>query len=455
MRGFKNRFKIVFITFLFASFICVDYACAQRAPLTLIRDTEIEGILHEWGAPVFKTAGLDPAAVNIILVQSDQVNAFVAGGSNIFFYTGLISKTENPGELIGVLAHETGHIAGGHLIRSREALERASYESIIGTILGVGAAIASGDPNAAAAVSLGSSSIAQRTFLAHSRVHEASADQAALTFLEKAKINPDGLLSFMDKLKAENYVPADQQSEYVRTHPLVDNRIEALKTRVSESAYKGKGYPNTWEEQHKRMKAKLIGFIHPEQIQWVYDDKDVSISAQYARAIGAYRQNRIDEALALVDDLLKREPENPYFFELKGQMLVDFSRVDEAVPYYRRAVSIMPASSLIRIALAHALIEGAGQDGQSSLQEAIEHLERALQDEPRSSRVHRLLATAYGRVGKENRAKLHLAEEAVLQRRFPYATQHAQAIINAEEEGSSLWIKAKDIISFIETMKKG
>ncbi|MGH1403849.1 MAG: M48 family metalloprotease [Alphaproteobacteria bacterium] len=455
MSGFKNRFKIVFISFLLTVVFFIEHAYAQRAPLTLIRDTEIETTLHAWGMPVFKAAGLDPAAVNIILVQSDQVNAFVAGGSNIFFYTGLISKTETPGELIGVLAHETGHIAGGHLIRAREALERASYESIIGTLLGVGAAIASGDPNAAAAVSLGSTSIAQRTFLAHSRVHESSADQAALTFLERAKINPDGLVSFMDKLKAETYVPEDQQSEYVRTHPLVDNRVEALKTRVSESAYTGQGYPKAWNAQHQRMKAKLIGFIHPEQIQWVYDDKDVSVPAQYARAIGAYRQNRIEEALKRIDDLLQQEPKNPYFFELKGQMLVEFGRVEEAVPYYERAVSILPESSLFRIALAHALIEGAGQSGQESLKEAIDHLERALQDEPRSSRVHRLLATAYGRVGKANRAKLHLAEEAVLQRRFPYAKQHAQAIINAEEEGSSLWIKAKDIISFIETMKKG
>ncbi len=432
-----------------------DNTYAQQRSLSLIRDTEIESTIREWGTPIFKAANLNPNAVDIILVQNDAINAFVAGGSNIFFYTGLISKTETPGELVGVLAHETGHIAGGHLIRGREMMERASYESIIGVLLGIGAALATGDSGAAVAVTAGANSVAARKYLAHSRVQESSADQAALTFLDKAKINPEGMMSFMDKLKADNYVPADQQSEYIRTHPLVDNRVEAMKTRVGQSPYKGAPYPKKWDDQHKRMKAKLIGFIHPQQIQWVYGDSDHSIYADYARTIANYRQNHIDKALTGIDSLLQREPSNPFFHELKGQMLVDFSRVSEAIPYYEKAISIMPEAALIRIALAHALIEDSGQKNMAQLGTAIDHLERSLREEPRSTRIHRLLATAYGRIGKDNRAKLHLAEEAVLQRRFDYAMQHAQSILTAEEEGTSLWIKAKDIISFVEIMKKG
>ena len=202
------------------------YAAQKRGQsLSRIRDTEIEAILKSWSAPIFKAAGLDPEGVHIILVKDDAVNAFVAGGSNIFVYTGRIEKTESPGELIGVIAHETGHIAGGHLIRSREAMERASYESMIGALLGLGAAIAGGNPSAASAGIAGSSTFAQRSYLAYSRVQESSADQAALSFLEKAQINPSGMESFMEKMKSDMYVPESQQSEYVRTHPLMENRM--------------------------------------------------------------------------------------------------------------------------------------------------------------------------------------------------------------------------------------
>ena len=452
---FKNSFRIFFAGTVLISGMVRDISPACAGAPGLIRDTEIEETLRLWGAPIFEAAGLDPKGVHIILAQSDTVNAFVAGGPNIFLYTGLINKTDNPGELIGVIAHETGHIAGGHLIRTREAMERASYESIIGMILGAGVAIASGDASAIPAATLGGSSFAQRRFLVHSRVHESSADQAALGFLEKAKVNPSGMASFMGKLKADQFVPENQQSEYVRTHPLIDSRIDALERRIAESAYKDIAYPAIWREQHARMKAKLIGFISPGKIPWVYDDKDASIAAQYARAIAAYRSNQVDDALRRIDSLLKREPKNPYFLELKGQMLVDFARIDEAIPYYKKAIGIMPEATLFRVALAHALIESAHQNEASVLHEAIGHLKRALREESRSTRVHRLLATAYGRIDQHNSAKIHLAEEAVLQRRFSYAKQHAQSVLESETEGNKLWLKAKDIISFIETMKKG
>lgn len=452
---FKNSFRIFLMgLLLIVSFSCYVSQSYAGAP-GLIRDTEIENTLRLWGEPIFEAAGLDPKGVRIILVQSDMVNAFVAGGPNIFLYTGLIIKTSDPGELIGVIAHETGHITGGHLIRNREAMERASYESIIGMILGAGVAVASGETGAVSALSLGGSGFAQRRFLAHSRVQEASADQAAFVFLEKAKINPSGMMHFMEKLKADNFVPENQQSEYVRTHPLIDSRIEAMERHIAESVYRDSAYPAKWLEQHARMKAKLIGFISPGKVPWVYDDNDMSVSAQYARAIAAYRHNQVGDALGRVDALLKIEPKNSYFLELKGQMLVDFGRVEDAIPYYRKAIDIMPEATLFRIALAHALIEVAGQNKRDFLIEAIEHLELSLRDESRSTRVHRLLATAYGRVNQANHAKIHLAEEAVLQRHFSYAKQHAQSVLDQEYEGSILWIKAKDIISFIETTKKG
>lgn len=440
-----------FFLFVLTVFTVTAASLPARAQ-TVIRDTEIEEYMGEWFAPVFKAAGMSPDQVNIILVQDSDINAFVAGGSNIFFYTGLLQKTDNPGEVIGVMAHELGHITGGHLIRGREAMEQASYESILGMIVGLGAAIATGEGGAAGAIGTGASSMAQRGFLANSRTFESSADQAAMRYLDDAQINPTGLVSFMKKLESQELRATSQQTEYVRSHPLTRDRVSAMQSKVDGSANKNKPYPAHWNKQHKMMIAKLTGFITPQQVSWVYDDTDKSVEALSARAIAAYRQNNVALALKLADQLLAIEPNNPYFLELKGQMLVEFGRVKDALPYYEKAVAQKPNAGLIRIALGHAQIETAGNNP-ANLDKAISNLNRALQNEPRSSRIHRLLATAYGRKGDEPVAKLHLAEEALLQRKKDYAKSQAEAALRGLRPGSPDWIRAKDILSYVETMK--
>jgi predicted Zn-dependent protease len=273
--------------------------------------------------------------------------------------------------------------------------------------------------------------------------------------MKSAKMDPSGLSSFMQKLKAEIYMPTSQQSEYIQTHPLVDNRIEALQHGIAESSFKGKGFPAEWNEEHKRMKAKLLGFINPNQVPWVYDDRDQSVAASYARAIAAYRGNKVQDALKRMDALLQKEPQNPYFQELKGQMLVDFGRGEEALPYYRKAITLKPNAALLRIAMGHALIESADKgDAQARLREAIDELEVSLDREPRYSRTHRLLATAYGKLGDENMAKVHLAEEAMQQSRYDYAKSQAEEVVHNAKEGSKAWLKAKDVLSFVEVAEK-
>lgn len=434
---------------VFAIMVCVPAAHAQKSP-SIIRDTEIEAILKNWSEPVIKAADLEPSAIKFILVQDDNVNAFVAGGQNIFIYTGLLLESEQAAEVIGVIAHELGHIRGGHLVRTREALENASYESFIGTILGIGAALVTGEGGAAAVFSAGMTSTAQRRFLAFSRVQEASADQAGLSYLESAEINPAGLHSFMEKLENQELLPVTQQSEYIRTHPLTRDRIATLKHGLEDSKFKDKAYPEQWEEDYKRIRAKLIGFIKPEQVSWVYPDKDKSVTARYARSIAAYRQNNLEDALKNIDSLLEEEPHNPYFLELKGQILFEYGQVPESIPYYRQAIEIYPEGALLRIAYAHGLIEAAGYNDTESLQEAILQLRRALQDEPRSSRSFRLLATAHGRLGNKALADLFLAEEALLMQKFDTATRLANNALNGLEESSSGWFRAKDILATAE-----
>ncbi len=419
----------------------------------VVRDTEIEAMIKEWTTPVVEAAGLTPDQINIILVQNDAVNAFVAGGPNIFVYTGLLDKTENPGEVVGVVAHELGHIRGGHLIRMHGAFENASYGSLLGTLLGLGAAVLTGDGGLGTAVAAGASSMAQRNLLSFSRVQESSADQAALSYMEGAEINPVGLKSFMEKLKNQELLPTSQQDEYVRTHPLTSNRIEALSAGYKKSAMREKVFPTAWVDQHARMLAKLKGFIHPEQVAWDYNDRDQSLPVRYARAIALYRQDHVNEALAAVDGLLAAEPDNPFFLELKGQMLMEFGRVREALPVYKRSVTLYPQGALIRTAYAHALIETAGHD-RAQLEEAVTQLKRVQPDEPRSLLVHHLLATAYGRMGQEPPAKLHLAEEALLKGNKDYAARLAKVALEGLPEGSGSWLRAQDILTYVESGTK-
>lgn len=452
------RAMIRYATFLLLTvfmMVAPSFAQAQNGPI-VIRDTEIEAILKEWSTPLLRAAGMDPGSVHFVIVQDDEVNAFVAGGANIFLYTGLIEKTRNPGELLGVIAHELGHIRSGHLIRTREALENASYESILSMVLGVGAAILTGDGGAASAVALGGQGQAAANFLSFSRIQESSADQAALEFLKGAQDDPAGLLSFMEQLESQELLPASQQMDYIRTHPLTRDRIDAIKKGVLTSPYAGKALPEKWVEQHARFLAKLNGFIAPEKIGWIYEDRDQSLPARYARAIAAYRENRVEKALGMIDALLREEPENPYFHELKGQMLMDFGQLEPAKLSLKHAIARDPKAPLIRILYAQALIEGSNNGAKAQdVGDAITQLNLALRDEPRSSFIHRLLATAYGYQGMEAEAKLHLAEEAVLQRRFSDARRLAESASGQLKQGSRTWIRTQDILSYIQYADKG
>jgi predicted Zn-dependent protease len=429
------------------------WAQATDRPV-IIRDTEIENWIRDWTEPVMRAAGLNPDSIHFILVQDNNVNAFVAGGQNVFIYTGLLLKSENASEVVGVVAHELGHIRGGHLVRMGGALDNAGYESILGTLLGIGAAIVTGNGQVGAAVASGTQSAAAMKFLSFSRVQESSADQAGLSYLERAGFDPQGLVSFMEKLEDQELLPASQQSAYIRTHPLTRDRVEALEAGRARSANKDKPPPAEWAEQHARMKAKLIAFMTPERVAWDYSTDDKSMAARSARVIAAYRQNRVEEALSGIGALLQDEPDNPFFLELKGQMLVDFGRVEESLPPYKRALELFPDGALIRIAYAHALIETARAANSPKLPEAVKQLELARAKETRSTRINRLLATAYGRMGDDAAAKVYLAEEALLKGETEYAKRQAEAALATLPPGSKHRLRAQDIISYIEQEDK-
>lgn len=413
--------------------------------ISVIRDAEIETTLKRWTAPVIKSAGMSPNSVNIIIIRSPDVNAFVAGGAHVFIYTGLLLDARNPNEIIGVFAHELGHIKGGHLIASKIAAQHAGYESMLASIIGIGAAFATGDGGAAVAISGAGQHIATRDYLTHSRGQESSADQAAVTFLDRAGINPSGLGTFLEFLGTLSASPYGESAAYTRTHPLTRDRISALEKRIQKSKYSTKPPNSAKMQEFARMRAKLIGFLYPSRAIGYYPPSDKSIPAIYARTIADFQLSKIKSALIGADKLLSMEGANPYFLELKGQILFESSRAKDALPYYKKALEISPNSDLIRIAYGHVLVE----TGNFKL--AIVQLKRALRGEPRSSLAHRLLATAYGRTGDNGRAELHLAEEALLQGKKDAAMYHAKKAKKDIPKGSASEVQVDDILSLLES----
>lgn len=439
------------VAILMQTFVLTVYAQEAGggdAP-SFIRDAEIENYLHSLASPIYRAADIDPHSVTIVIVESSVVNAFVAEGMNEFFYTGLLQLADSPEQLAGVIAHETGHIAGGHLIRGREEMRNASAEAILGMILAVAAGAASGNGQAAMGALSGSQQIAERNFLSFSRSQEASADAAGMSFLDKAGISTRGMMEFFQKLGAQELLPADRQAEFVRTHPLTQDRIDNVSYHLEHSPLKDVKLDQKFYTMHDRMKAKLLGYLQPETALLRYTDKDPRITARYARAIALYRTNQVDRALILTDGLINEERTNPFFYELKAQIQFETGHIADAVSNYKKANDLLPDSSLLHQAYAHALLE---THDANQLDLAIKELSTSNQLEDRVPFTWHLFASAWGHKAEltkdqyyEGMVSYALAEEAVAKGNDRQAGQLAARAMKALPKGSVYWLRAQDI----------
>jgi predicted Zn-dependent protease len=418
---------------------------AQEMP-TIFSDTEVEQDIRTFCTPIWVAAGLNPDDVHVVLVKSSEVNAFVAGGQNVFIFTGLLEKTDNPLQIAGVVAHETGHIAGGHLARSDEGLEDASYTMLLSTILAAAAAAGSRDPGAiAGALGIGED-MGIRSLLAFSRTQEASADEAGMTYLEKAQMSPRGLLEFMQKMEVQEGAPLRGDQKFLIDHPPTPDRVQAMVQGVDRSHYADKPVPAAWIELHARLKAKLIGYLEPEFAMKKYSRADTSVAGRYGRSIALWRLGQTDKAVELIDQLIAAEPADPYFYQAKAQMLFENGQIAESIPAFKKAAELAPKNTdEIHTEYAQALLER--EDDPSVLSTAVTELKIANKAEPRSPDVHRFLAIAYGRQGHEALAKVELAEEAILEGRNKDGRRMAQDAMRHLPAGSPDWLHAQDLIA--------
>lgn len=416
---------------------------SRASGISFIRDTEIENTIRVFATPLFEAAGLEAADIRIHIIKDPSLNAFVAGGQRLFINTGLLMKAEHAGQVIGVIAHETGHISGGHLLRLKEKLRNSTAQTILAYVLGGVAAVASGKPGAAAAVIAGGATIQQRTVLSYTRAMEQAADQAAVNFLEETGKSAVGLLEFLGTLSSQELLTSANQDPYIRSHPLTRDRMEFLRDKIKNSKFSNIPIEDNLKRAHDRMRAKLKGFLNATgRTLREFKSTDQRVPARYARAIAFKESHQIENSLALIDGLIAQYPNDPFFHELKGDILQDAGRVAESVPPYRRAVEILPWAALIRTNLAQSLLESNDPDAS---EEALENLLQAVRYEPDSPRIWRLMAKAYANEDDQANVMLSLAEESLLAGKHDAAKYRATRALELLPSGSAGWIRAQDI----------
>jgi predicted Zn-dependent protease len=416
-----------------------DVARAQ----SILRDAETEQFFREASRDMLVAAGLDPRSVQIVLVNDNSINAFVTGGQNIFIHSGLITSADNVNELQGVIAHEIGHIAGGHGVRYGEGAGPATNISLL-SLVGAAALVAMGAGTAAMGLLGLGTNAAQAKFLSFTRDQESRADQAGAQYLSKAQLSGKGSIAFFERLQAQEYrLAIPQTNEYARTHPLSGTRIANLEAVYKTDPAWNKPPDPRLNAEFLRIKGKLAGFVEePQRVMQLYPETNGSAGAHYARAYAWHRSAYADQAMREVDQLLKTAPNDPYYLELKGQILLESGKPAEAVPLLRAAVQAAPNEALIMTLLGHALIS---TEDPKNLTEAETLLRAAIARDRENPFAWYQLGTIYDRKGDEPRAALAAAERYSLQGNAAGAATSARIAMNGLPRGSPDWIRADDI----------
>lgn len=428
-----------------------SFAQRRGGGLPIIRDAEIEQLLRDYTKPILAAAGLSKQNIRVVIIRNRAFNAFVVDGHRIFVNVGALLDSKTPNEIIGVLAHESGHIAGGHLSKLRTQLAHAQTISILTMLLGIGATFAASRAGSsvggnAAAVAMGApQSVMQRSLLAYQRQHEEQADRAGVKFLTATHQSAKGMYNTFKRMQDQQLFAAQGADPYLQSHPMARERLAALSQIVKTPYWDKKDSPEL-QLRHDMMRAKLYGFLdNPGTLARRYPMSDRSLPARYARAISTYRFGNMRNALAQIDGLIQAQPNNPYFYELKGQALLESGHARQAIPPLRRAASTAPDPTLIRVMLAQALI--AANDPKLA-DEAIAYLRRSISSDPDLADGYAQLAMAYGRKGDLAQADLAAAQAAFHRGDQVTARQLAARAKRRFRVGSPGWVKAGDIVGY-------
>jgi predicted Zn-dependent protease len=432
-------------------FVWLSAAPGFAQTINLINDAEIESMLRDFSAPLFKAAGLNPNSTPIYIINDRRFNAFVVESGAMFINYGTIIDSETPNALKAVIAHEIGHLAGGHIHRLQEQAEIAGRMQAVSTLLGIGvlAAAAGRDENGevgkmVSAFLLGSMSASQNHLLAYRRSEESAADAAAVTYLERTKQSPDGLIDVLNTLH-KNQAQQASATAYLRTHPLAEDRINQVQSRAASSPFRNKRDNKSDVERLEMAKAKIIGFLERTQtVMTRYPNSDKSLAARYARTIAGYRAGAGQGAIKQMSALVSAAPNNAYFHEMLGQMYFETGNPNAAVGPLAKAVRKKPNEPEILLIYALALIDTGNK---ANIDDAISQLKRIAVTSPKSARPHTILARAYAKIGDIGQADLATAEAALIRGETKLARGLAKKAQQILTKGSPAWLRADDILA--------
>ena len=424
-----------------AAVLSLNVAAAQ----SILRDAETEALLRDMATPLVKAAGLDPRNVDVVLVGDQSINAFVMSGQAVYLNAGLINTADSANQVQGVIAHELGHITGGHAISGADGAKAAGTVSLLSLLIGA-AAMAAGAGEAGMAAMMAGQSAAMGKYLAFSRGQEAQADAAGASFLSRAGITGRGSIEFFKKLEQEGYrrgySQADQDT-FLSTHPLEGDRIAVLQEDYQKDPAWTRPSDPALEARFRRAKAKLYGYLSdPEQVLQAYPLSDNSVPARYARAYAWHKQAYLDKAMGEIDALLKDAPADPYFLELKGQILLEAGKPVEALAPLRRATEMTGNQPLIATTFGHALV---ATEDNANLAEAQRVLKAAVAKDRENPDAWYQLGVVYNATGDTARARLASAEQQVMGGRWAEALGSAEAAENVLPKGTPDWLRAQDI----------
>lgn len=447
----KKTLKLTALATAIALAVAPTMAQENKGP-PILRDTEAEQLLRDYTRPVLRAAGLEKQNIQMVIINDSSFNAFVADGRRIFVNYGALMQSETPNQIIGVLAHETGHLAGGHLAKLREQLAQAQTQMIIAMLLGAGAMVAgarggtnNGLAGAGAAAVAAPQEVIRRTLLSYQRQQEENADRAGVKFLTATGQSAKGMYDTFKRFTDESLFAARGADPYMMSHPMPADRVSALAEIARSSPYWDKKDDPALQLRHDMVRAKISAFMErPDTVYRRYPSSNTSLAARYARSISTYLHGDLRSALAQIDGLIQAQPNNAYFYELRGQALLEGGRPAEAIAPLRKAVQLSGNAPLIAMLLGQALV---ATTNNAYTDEAINILRTAVARESEAPIGYIQLAMAYGRKGDYAQADLASAQAAYLRGDSKTARELASRAKTRFAIGTPGWVKADDIVS--------
>lgn len=420
---------------------------AKADSISLISDEETEQFLAKQLQPIFKAAGIPFNRNNIYIVNDDSLNAFVSDGNNMFVNTGTLIKADNENEIVGVLAHETGHIMGGHILRQKLKMQNMQQVSLASMLAAGATAAATGRADAAMAIMMGTQSSVLNAMMAYQVEEERSADESAVKLLNMTQQSSAGMCNFMKKIAHQNRLSGISENPYFRTHPVTSERIRFLDNAAKASPYTKETKPS---EEFLRIRAKLIAFLEDaNKVLQKYPLSDKSVAARYAQSIAFFRMLKLNQSLELINGLIAEEPDNPYFRELKGQIFMETGKIKPAKIEYQKALSLLPNSALFQINLAHAALEDAPSP--SELKKIVALLNKSLLQKP-DTYGWLLLARAYGELNDVANSNYASAEYSLRIGAYDIAKKQANTALKATSS-PQLKLKINDLLNRLDELK--